>query len=200
MIDPCLSLSYLPTPVKCRFSPSELLMSRKLRTNIPMTRELRKPSTPDRTLLTEREEQYRTQLRGNYDHHNQVREIKPLDFGARVWIADHSEEAHVVQEAGTRSYEIQTSDGNYRQNHRVLVNLPASVISDLNNSDMTIEIEPIPPIGPILHIIHCIEATERDILPIGCSKLELRTCMTEYYACIMTHYCIVSSIYMYVCI
>ena len=39
--DPCLALlSYRSTPLKCGFRPSELLMSRKLRTNIPMMREL----------------------------------------------------------------------------------------------------------------------------------------------------------------
>ena len=75
-------------------------MSRKLRTNISMMRELRKPSIPDRTLHSEREEQYRTQLRSNYDHHYRVREIKPLNLGQRVWIADRGEEAHVVKEAG----------------------------------------------------------------------------------------------------
>ena len=52
--DACLDLlSFRSTPLNCGFSPSELLISRKLRTNIPMTRELWKPFMPDTTLLTE---------------------------------------------------------------------------------------------------------------------------------------------------
>ena len=46
-------LTYRATPLQCGFSPSELLMARKLRTNIPMTRELLKPAVPDRALVQE---------------------------------------------------------------------------------------------------------------------------------------------------
>ena len=54
--DPYLALlSYRSTPLKCGFTPSELLISRKLRTNVPMTRDSLKPAVPDPILLRERE-------------------------------------------------------------------------------------------------------------------------------------------------
>ena len=56
--DPYLALlSYRSTPLKCGFSPSELLMARKLRTNVSITRESLKPAVPDLTVLREKEEQ-----------------------------------------------------------------------------------------------------------------------------------------------
>ena len=54
--DPYLAiLSYRSTPLKCGFSPSELLMSRKLRTSLPATRHSLKPSVPDPSIVKERE-------------------------------------------------------------------------------------------------------------------------------------------------
>ena len=66
-------------------SPSELLISRKLRTNIPATRESLKPSVPDPSIVREREKQLREQTRRDYDRHNGVRELEPLSpFGSQT--------------------------------------------------------------------------------------------------------------------
>ena len=142
--DPYLALlSYRATPLKCGFSPSELLMSRKLWTNVPMTRESLKPAVPDPALLQEREELYRNRVRENYDQHHGVRDLEPLSPGQAVWIPDRGEEAQIVQEAGTpRSYEVQTSEGTYRRNRRALVDLPNSetesdsIETNQNGNDM----------------------------------------------------------------
>ena len=126
--DPYLAiLAYRSTPLKCGFSPSELLMSRKLRTTLPMSRETLKPVVPDPSLIREREEKLRERTQRNYDQHHGVRELEPLSSGQSVWIPDRGEEAQVLQEAGTRSYEVQTSEGGvYRRNRRALVDLPSS--------------------------------------------------------------------------
>ena len=142
--DPYLALlAYRSTPLKCGFSPSELLMARKLRTNVPMTRGSLKPAVPDPTLLREREEQYRNRVQSNYDQHHGVRDLEPLSPGQTVWIPDRGEEAHIVQEADTpRSYEVQTSEGTYRRNRRALIDLPNSdaasdpIETNLTNNDM----------------------------------------------------------------
>ena len=105
--DPYLAmLSYRSTPLKCRFSPSELLMSRKLRTNLPTTRVSLKPAVPNPSLVKEREEQLREQNRQNYNQRHGVRELQPLSSGQSVWIPDRNEEAQVLHETGTRSYEV----------------------------------------------------------------------------------------------
>ena len=137
--DPYLALlAYRSTPLKCGFSLSELLMCRKLRTNIPMTRDSRKPAIPDLSLLREREEQYKARVQNNYDQHHGVIELEPLDPGQKVWIPDRGEEAHVVQEAGTWSYQVQTPEGTYRRNRQALVDLPNS---DTIDSNMTSDAE-----------------------------------------------------------
>ena len=88
-MDPYLALlTYRATPLQCGFSPSELLMARKLRTNIPMTRELLKPAVPDRALVQEREDQYKRRIQSNFDLHHGARDLEPLEPGQRVWIPD----------------------------------------------------------------------------------------------------------------
>ena len=138
--DPYLAmLSYRSTPLKCGFSPSELLMSRTLRTTLPMTREALKPVVPDPTLVREREKKLRERTQYNYDRHHGVRELEPLSSGQTVWIPDRGEEAQVLQESGTRSYEVRTSDGGvYRRNRRALVDTPNSDSLDTNTTDTEI--------------------------------------------------------------
>ena len=56
--DPYLALlAYRSTPLAVGFSPTELLMSRKLRSTTPTTRELRKPEVPDVNIVRERDKQ-----------------------------------------------------------------------------------------------------------------------------------------------
>ena len=50
-------LSYRATPLQIGYSPSELLMGRKLRTTVPTTREQLTPRVPDSTLVHERDKQ-----------------------------------------------------------------------------------------------------------------------------------------------
>ena len=117
----------MSTPLKCGFSPSELLMSRKLRTNLPTTRDSLRPAVPDLSLVRRREEQMRQQAEQNYNRRHGARDLEPLSPGQTVWIPDRQEEAEGLQEAGTRSYEVQTSDGGvYRRNRRALVEIPNS--------------------------------------------------------------------------
>ena len=124
--DPYLALlSYRATPLQSGFSPSELLMSRKLRTNVPVTREVLKPQDPDLSSVRERDERHKTRQQSNNSRHG-ARELTPLNPGESVWIPDREQEATVTQEAGTRSY-VQTSDGTYRRNRRALVHLPDSI-------------------------------------------------------------------------
>jgi len=70
----------------------------------------------------------------NYDQHHGVKELSPLMAGQTVWMPDRKEEAKVVQEAGTRSYEVETSEGTYRRNRRDLIPLPETQPDDTNSS------------------------------------------------------------------
>ena len=133
--DPYLALlSYRATPLQCGYSPSELLMARKLRTNIPMTREQLKPKVPDQSSLRERDARDKARQQSNYDQHHRAKEFSPLMAGQTVWMPDRNEEAKVVQEAGTRSYEVETSEGTYRRNRRALIPIPEIQSNDTNTS------------------------------------------------------------------
>ena len=49
-------MSYRSTPLQNGYSPAELLMSRKLHTNVPISKVLKKPVVPDMFTVREREE------------------------------------------------------------------------------------------------------------------------------------------------
>lgn len=60
--DPYLALlAYRSTLLAVGFSPAELLMSRKLCSTIPTTRELRKPEVPNVDIVRERDKQLKKQ-------------------------------------------------------------------------------------------------------------------------------------------
>ena len=72
--DPYLTLQlYRATPLQCGYSPSELLMVRKLRTNIPMTQEQLKLKVPDQSSLRERDERHKARQQSNYDQHHRAK-------------------------------------------------------------------------------------------------------------------------------
>ena len=135
--DPHLALlSYRATLLQSGFSPSELLMSRKLRTNVLVTREVLKPQVPDLSSVRERDERHKTRQQSKYNSRHGARELTPLNPGETFWIPDREQEATVTQEAGTRSFKVQTSDRTYRRNRRALVHLPDSI--DGQSDDMNL--------------------------------------------------------------
>ena len=125
--DPYLALlSYRATPLQNGFSPSELLMSRKLHTTVPVIREQLRPHVPDSDSLRERNEKIKSRQQSNFNSYHGARELSPLIPGQTVWMPDREQEARVTQEATTRSYEVQTSEGTYCRNRKALVPIPES--------------------------------------------------------------------------
>ena len=129
--DPYLALlSYRATPLQIGYSPSELLMGRKLRTTVPTTRQQLIPNTPDRSLVRERDKQQKQRQEETFNRRHGARELPALVPGETVWVPDRSTEATVVDEVDHRSYEVETSDGTYRRNRRDIVLLPEQPIRD----------------------------------------------------------------------
>ena len=149
--DPYLALlAYRTTPLQSGFSPSELLMSRKLRTNLPTTREQLKPKIPDPDTVRERDMRSKGRQQNNYDRHHRVRELPSLNLGDAVWIPDRQEEGIVTGESGTRSFEVQTSEGSYRRNRRALVQMPEDPIrNETDNSELSSTTKPVRPKSPV---------------------------------------------------
>ena len=109
--DPYQALAYRATPLEVGYSPSELLMSRKLRTTVPITRKQRMPQVLDPVSVRARDEQIKARQKRNFDGHHGARELPPLIPGDTVWVPDRGTEARVKEEVAPHSYEITTGDG-----------------------------------------------------------------------------------------
>lgn len=127
--DPYMALlEYRSTHLQNGYSPAELLMSRRLRTALPMIQSQLKPSVPDNFLLREAEDNAKQRQKRNYDARHCVQRLDPLSPGEEVWIPDHSTHGTVVQSAAApRSYQVSSPTGVLRRNQRHLIRLPEEV-------------------------------------------------------------------------
>ena len=129
--DPYTSMLALrTTPMDCGPSPSELLMGRRLRTNIPAHPDLLKPEWPDLNSFRTRDEEQKSQQRRRHNTQHRAKELPPLSPGTRVWIRDTNNdptEGTVISTSHTpRSYVLQADEHNrtIRRNRRHLVAQP----------------------------------------------------------------------------
>ena len=125
--DPCLALlSYRTTPIQGgKYSPSELLMNRLLRSTTPSTREHRKPRIPDPEIVREQNKREKETQKRNYDSHHGARELPPLITGEMVWLPDRKKEARVHSQVAPRSYEVTTPEGAaYKRNRKDILPIP----------------------------------------------------------------------------
>ena len=119
--DPYLALlAYRATPLRNGYSPSELLMNRKLRTTVPMVPNQMRPSLPNYDLLQKKEKVSREHQKLNFDRRHKARPLKLLEPGQRVWISDIGIEGTVKQQIEPRSYLVTTAQGTIRRNRRHL--------------------------------------------------------------------------------
>ena len=124
--DPYLALlSYRATPLQIVYSPAELLMGRRLRTTVPITRKQLIPRIPDSTLVWKRDQQQKQRQERVFNSCHGARELPELVPGETVWVPDRGSEATVLEDVNQRSYEVETSEGIYRRNQRDII--PVSV-------------------------------------------------------------------------
>ena len=94
--DPYLAiLAYRSTPLRNGYSPAELLMNRRLRSNIPIIRDLLKPCVPDLTIVKKVEKQGKNRMKDHERRHS-ARDVPCLDPGARVWVPDQMVYGEVI--------------------------------------------------------------------------------------------------------
>ena len=123
--DPYLALLvYRSTPLAVRFSPAELLMSRRLRTTIPIIKALRQPKVPDKNLAGEKDEQLKDKMKQNFDDYHSAREMSSLKRGQLVWLPSSRVETRVEEQVAPRSYSVNTPQGQVRRNRRDIIDLP----------------------------------------------------------------------------
>ena len=121
--DPYLSLlSYRTTPLHNGYSPSELLMGRKLRTTLPVVPDKLKPVWPDLTEIERKEREYKQKQAGDFNKHHNAKPLSQLTPGEKVWLSDKRTPGTVVRKADEpRSYIVQTDKSILRRNRRHLV-------------------------------------------------------------------------------
>ena len=111
--DPYLAMMmYRSTPLENGYSPSELLMRRKIRTTLPIVGDQLKPRMPNVNKLRKKEERIRDRMKRNFDKHHNARILKTLSPGDTVWIPDLERDASgtvVRQETSPRSYIVLAS-------------------------------------------------------------------------------------------
>lgn len=117
-------LAYRTSPLSCGYSPSELLMNRKLRNPLPMiSNALNKPvCTQDFQI---REERMKDKSAEQFNTRHRTRNLSELSVGDKVWITDlraYGTVTSVLQEP--RSYLVLTDFGTYRRNRWHLVPAP----------------------------------------------------------------------------
>ena len=119
------SLSVTPCiPLECGFSPAQLLMSRNLRTTLPMVQEQRTPRVVNFSELEEKDHHIKERQRRSHDQRHRAKELPLLEPGDAVWILDQDTSGIVVDETAPRSHVVETSDGSYHRNRKHLVRLP----------------------------------------------------------------------------
>lgn len=117
-------LSYRASPLRNGLAPSELLMGRKLKTQVPTLPHTLLPNVQreDLELVREKEEKYRSSQMLNYDRRHASRDLPELQPGDSVWIRDMSRYGKVTKRAQQpRSYHVQTEHGTLRRNRRALI-------------------------------------------------------------------------------
>ena len=124
--DPYLALlSYHSTPLKLRYSPAELLMSRRLRTTVPVSKDLLEPKLADKETVYNRDRDLKRAQKEYYDRHHCAKEQSSLFPGQEVWIPDNGITGRIQQEESHRSYSVTTqNEGVIRRNRRQLNPLP----------------------------------------------------------------------------
>ena len=125
--DPYLALlSYCATPVAgLGFSPAELLMSRMLRTTVPLCHSRLQPRVPNFSTVSSQDGQQKESQKKAFDRRHRAHPLKALQPIDPVWLPDREEKGHVVEKAGDRSYRIQCEDGaSYHRNRQHIRPMP----------------------------------------------------------------------------
>ena len=79
-------LAYRSTPLQNGYSPVELLMGRKIRTTLPMSKKQLQPNLPNIAKLR-KEKKMRDGMKRNFDKRHSVKNLEPLSPRDLVWIA-----------------------------------------------------------------------------------------------------------------
>ena len=126
-VDPYLALlAYRSTPTAVGYTPSELLMNRKLCTTIPISRDLRMPAVPDYSAVAEKDRREKEKQAENFNARHAAKELPTLLPGDVVYVTDRERAGTVLSETTPRSYLVQTPEETFRRNRSQVIQMPQS--------------------------------------------------------------------------
>ena len=131
-------MAYHATPLECGYSPAELLMSRRVRANIPTTQQQLLPKVPQMSFLLNKDKAIKLRQKQNFNERHNARPLSTLQHGEKVWLSEEETMATVQSDAGTRSYNVNTESGStLRRNRRQLVAIPEeeNIQTEQNSTD-----------------------------------------------------------------
>lgn len=106
------------------YAPSELLMGRMLKSNVPISDRQLLPSTPNRNHVKLQDEKLKKRQVRNFDSRHATKDLPALSSGNVVWVSDRQAQGKVITGLNARSYEVDTSNGSFRRNRRDLISTP----------------------------------------------------------------------------
>jgi hypothetical protein len=110
--DPYLALlSYRITPVLNGLSPAQLLMSRQLRSTVPLATDKLKPQTVNKEWCARTDKRNKDQQKRNFDKKHRARIYPLYKINDNVWVTDLKCAAKIAQLLPNRSYIVHTSSG-----------------------------------------------------------------------------------------
>ena len=122
-------LAYRRTPLPwCGYSPAELLMGRKIRSEIPQPSSTFIPEWSYLSVFRKEDQELKQLQKTDYDHHHRVRSQEALPQEETVWVhtQDRTDPGCIIGPASTpRSYIIQTPSGVVRRNQFHITPRPA---------------------------------------------------------------------------
>ena len=143
--DPHMALMiYRSTPLHNGYSPSELLMNRRIRTTLPILDSQLQPSVPNYTVVCEKEAKLKSENKNNFDIRHHANVLDPLDPGQSVWITGRRDSGIVMQPTeAPRSYLVSTPTGIVRRNRQHLTTIPeGNLNSDAHKGDSNVIVQP----------------------------------------------------------
>ena len=103
-------LAYRSSPIYNGRTPSQLLMSRQLRTTVPTVAAKLTPKIQDFTKIQEKETEYRSRYTQDHNRHHRVVQLPCLTPGDRVFVRDQARYGEVQQRmTNPRSYRLSSS-------------------------------------------------------------------------------------------
>ena len=148
-------LTYRSTPLQNNHSHSELLMGRRLQTQLPTLPTHLYPNVQieDRQLVEGKENLYRLNQQRNFNRRHRAKELPTLELGGRVWIRDQDRYGLVTGKTEKpRSYLVTTERGTLRRNRSALVTAAKPAEAEQHSAMPACDVTPTSPV-PVIPVL-----------------------------------------------